>query len=30
MITAEDLIGRQLQPGDVDLCWAGDLTSVRI
>lgn len=27
-ITAEDLIGRQFQPADLDACWAGDITYV--
>jgi transposase InsO family protein len=28
-VTAEDLIGRQFQPADIDVCWAGDITYVR-
>jgi transposase InsO family protein len=27
-ITAEDLIGRQFQPAELDVCWAGDITYV--
>jgi putative transposase len=27
-IAAEDLIGRHLQPAELDVCWAGDITYV--
>lgn len=27
-IAAEDLIGRQFQPAELDVCWAGDITYV--
>lgn len=28
-IAAEDLIGRQFEPAEIDVCWAGDITYVR-
>jgi putative transposase len=28
-LAAQDLIGRQFQPAEMDVCWAGDITYVR-